>query len=129
MMASPSPAVKLPTTWSPRSRSRPPSTSSERREELARRLASGQLRVAGKPELAEAERLLREATAARDKLAISIAEQLGAEAYLVLDTDAEQEARRVCPGLFDPSCDLSELRDLLHFRRSRAGMVVQAQGA
>lgn len=87
--------------------------SSERREELARRLATGQLRVAGKAELAEAEHVLREATAARDELAVSIAKRLGAEAYLAGDGDAEDEARRMCPGLFDPSCDLSELRDLL----------------
>ncbi len=87
--------------------------SSERRVELANRLAAGELRPAERAELESAERALRDAVAARDGLVSSIVELLGAEAAAQLDDDACDEARLLAPGLFDPACDLEEMRRLL----------------
>lgn len=95
--------------------------SSERRDELARRLASGQLRAVGRPELADAERARDQAVAARDDLAAAIVERLAAESHLERDDVSEQEARRIAPGIFDPACVLSEAGRLLDVASTSGG--------
>lgn len=117
--------------------------SSERRDELAQRLASGELRPAGREELITAERAAKVAVDARDEQVASIVQQLRAESHLDRDDDAEDQARRLAPGLFDPACDLCEVRHLLEAAshrgrwwgrrrarkaRERAGVLVGASG-
>ncbi len=87
--------------------------SSERRDELARRLEAGVLRPAEPAELAAAERALAELVAARAALVGKITELLGAEEHAQRDDDAVDRARRLAPKLFDPACDLTRLARLL----------------
>jgi len=95
--------------------------SSERREELAARLASGELRAAGRAELAEAERSVDEAVGARDELVAWVIGRLEAEARFSGDGRPEERARLVGPGLFDLACDLSEVSRLLDVASRRGG--------
>ncbi len=99
--------------------------SSERREELARRLAAGELRPADKEELAGAELALRDTTAARDELAASIGEKLGAEAALPGDEGSWDAARLLTPGCFDPRCDLAKVRRLLDVAADTSGWLAR----
>lgn len=86
--------------------------SSERRDELARRLAAGELRPASKDDLAAAEIALHDAVTARSMLAASICTALEAEIAFQGD-DAWDGARLLVPGCFDPRCDLGQVRRLL----------------
>lgn len=95
--------------------------SSERREELARRLEAGELRPAERDELAAAADALEATVRARDGLAASIAERLRAEAHAQGDPGRLDPARLVAPGLFDPACDLTEVRRLLEVGAGSGG--------
>lgn len=87
--------------------------SSERREDLARRLAAGELRPASDSEVAAARQALEHAQRAHGRLLRSITEQLQAEADLEAEDPFLDDARLVAPGLFDPRCDLARVTGLV----------------
>lgn len=87
--------------------------SSERRDELATRLEGGVLRPAERSALAAADLALHDLLAARHTLVSEITSLLEAEAQAQRDDGDVDWARRVGPSLFDPACDLVEVRRLL----------------
>lgn len=99
--------------------------SSERRNELARRLASGEVAPVSDGEIRAAAEALDAAVAARDELVRSISERLLVEAEVQRDPAAVDAVRRAAPELFDPGCDLGEVRHLLDLAGDRSGWMAR----
>ncbi|HET7489797.1 MAG TPA: AAA domain-containing protein [Acidimicrobiales bacterium] len=81
--------------------------SSERRQELARRLADGELQPAASAALSAAGAALQHARRAHARLVADVSRQLQAEADFEGADPAVDDARLLAPRLFDPSCDLA----------------------
>lgn len=93
--------------------------SHERREALATRLASGQLRPVGDATVSAARRRMDEAVRRRDTLRQAMAGRLHAESLLAGAGDELDHARLVAPALFDTVSDFAEVGALLD--RASAG--------
>jgi hypothetical protein len=95
--------------------------SSERRDALARRLASGELQPSDGHDLGRAEGALHEAMAGRARIIEVITAGLRAESHLQQDPALVDHARRTAPGLFDPALDLREVHHLLGVAATEGG--------
>jgi len=95
--------------------------SSERRDDLARRLASGVLEPVPAAVLESATASLQAGLEARREVVARIADRLQAEWSLEHPPSGIDEARLVGPGCFDPDCDLMALRRLLDMASSTTG--------